>query len=356
VKARSLLFGVFVALCANAAPDYPTVVPGRVISFPQDEGAHPDYRTEWWYVTGWLEQDDGASLGFQITFFRARPGIDEDNPSRFAARQLLFAHVAVSDPRRGRLIRDERSAREGFGLAQAEAGSLDVRIDDWVLEQEGGEYRASIRSKTLNLELRFAPSQPPLLQGEGGYSRKGPDPASASYYYSLPQLRTSGRARIEGEERSVRGVAWFDHEWSTALMDEQAHGWDWIGVNLDDGGALMAWRMRDASGGVHWAAGMVREGSPPYRTTSYAPEQVEWTPLRHWRSPHSGVTYPVQWKVRLGGRTIRLEPLMDDQENDARGSTGTLYWEGAVRVLDDEGGSIGRGYLELTGYARRVKF
>jgi predicted secreted hydrolase len=355
VRAGALLIGLLAVVAASAAPDYPPVVPGHAIAFPRDEGAHPEFRTEWWYVTGWLEQDDGAPLGFQITFFRARPGIDEDNPSRFAARQLLFAHVAVSDPKRGRLLRDERSAREGFGLADAKEGSLDVRIDDWLLRHDGSQYRAIVRSSTLDLDFRLDPSQPPLLQGEGGYSRKGPDPASASYYYSLPQLQTSGRLRIDGQEHTVRGVAWFDHEWSTALMDRNAHGWDWIGINLDDGGALMAWRMRNESGGVHWAAGMLREGSPTYRATSYAPEQIEWTALRQWRSPRSGVTYPVEWKVRLGGRTIRLEPLLDDQENDARGSTGTLYWEGAVRVFDDAGRSVGRGYLELTGYAGRVQ-
>jgi predicted secreted hydrolase len=44
---------------------------------------------------------------------------------------------------------------------------------------------------------------------------------------------------------------------------------------------------------------------------------------------------------------------MDDQELDARATTGTLYWEGAVRVAGSDG-TKGRGYLELTGYAERV--
>ena len=354
MKALALLVGLCASFVAGAT-EFATVVPGHALEFPRDEGMHPDFRTEWWYVTGWLERDGGEPLGFQITFFRARPGVDDGNPSQFAPRQLLFAHVAISDPKRGRLLRDERSARVGFGLAEASRDSLDVRIDDWSLRKVEGSYRASIRSSTLDLELTLQASQPPLLQGEAGYSQKGPDPSSASYYYSLPQLRTTGHLRSEGREHAVRGVAWFDHEWSTAYMDRAAIGWDWIGLNLDDGDALMVWRMRDAAGGVHWAAGKERDAAGAHSTV-YSRDQIEWTALRQWRSPHTGVTYPVEWKVRTGGRTIRLQPLMDDQENDARGSTGTLYWEGAVRVLDDAGTPIGRGYLELTGYGRRVQF
>jgi predicted secreted hydrolase len=56
-------------------------------------------------------------------------------------------------------------------------------------------------------------------------------------------------------------------------------------------------------------------------------------------------------KVKAKNREFRLEPLMDDQELDARASTGTVYWEGAVRALGG-GREVGRGYLELTGYGR----
>jgi len=46
---------------------------------------------------------------------------------------------------------------------------------------------------------------------------------------------------------------------------------------------------------------------------------------------------------------VSLAPLLDDQELDARGSVGIVYWEGAVRALAG-GKPVGRGYLELTGY------
>lgn len=332
---------------------YPDVVPGYTITFPRDEGSHPQFRTEWWYVTGWLQDERGEWRGFQVTFFRSRPGFDEENPSRFAAKQMLFAHAAISDPRRGKLLRGEKVARAGFGLAEAATDRLDVSIDDWSLRAAGAQtYRTQVDAEEFSLQLELEPTQTPLLQGQAGFSQKGPQPLSASYYYSFPHLRVTGRVHIGREVLRVNGSAWLDHEWSSAIMDEQAKGWDWVGVNLADGSALMAFRMRDASGGNHWAAATWRAA----QSQTFSPAEVDWQPLRHWRSPRTDIAYPVEWSLRLGDRRITLRPLMDDQENDARRSTGTLYWEGAVHALDERGERIGRGYLELTGYGAKVKF
>lgn len=354
--ARTMLVLLLVASAAICAAEvqYPVVAPGYSIEVPRDEGSHPQFRTEWWYLTGWVETPDGEPLGFQITFFRNRPGVDEDNPSRFVARQVLFAHAAISDQRRGALLRAERSARAGFGLAEAAEGSLAVKIDDWSLRQDGERYTAVAATSEFALELECVRVQPPLLNGKSGFSQKGPQPQFASYYYSLPQLQTSGRIVIGGREHRVHGVAWFDHEWSSSMFDEQARGWDWIGLNLDNGGALMVQRIRDEAGNPYWGGATLREPGQPDRV--FAPGEIEWSPLRRWRSSRTGVTYPVEWKIAVGGRTILLRPLLDDQENDARGSTGTLYWEGAVRAFDERGQAIGRGYLELTGYGERLRF
>jgi predicted secreted hydrolase len=353
----ALMTAVACLACAGAASaevTYPAVVPGYHIELPRDEGSHPRFKTEWWYLTGWLEQGSGEPLGFQLTFFRSRTGIDEDNPSRFALKQVLFAHLAVSDPKRGALLHHEKSARPGFGLAAASEGSLDVYIDDWQLRREGDVYHAVAAAENLKIDLRLRSTAPPLLQGEQGFSQKGPQPNSASYYYSLPQLAVAGRIIIDGHEQSVQGRAWFDHEWSGAIIDERAQGWDWVGLNLDDGGALMVSQMRGDQASELWAAATWRAGGANQAST-YQPQDVEWKPLRYWRSPRTGIRYPVEWQVTVGERVLTLRPLMDDQENDARGSTGTIYWEGAVRAFDAHNEQIGRGYLELTGYGEKIR-
>ncbi len=331
------------------ATPFAKVVPGYKLRFPHDEGSHPDFRIEWWYVTGWLE-DAGKPLGFQVTFFRARPELKHDNPSRFAPRQILIAHAAISDPGRGRLLHDQRAARAGFGLAEAAEGRTQVWIDGWRLLQSGSSYQARIDAPDFSLDLALAATQPPLLQGDNGYSRKGPGPASASHYYSLPHLRVSGTVTHSGRPRRVSGSAWFDHEWSSQYLEEDAAGWDWVGLNLDDGGALMAFRMRDRRGGPLWAGGSLRHRDG--RLETFAPGDVRFTPRRQWQSARTGTTYPVSWIVRAGNREFEIDPLFDDQEHDTRASTGTIYWEGAVRASSG-GKPAGLGYLELTGYWRR---
>ncbi len=341
-------------LAAGAARgvDYPRVVPGVALAFPRDHGSHPAFRTEWWYLTGWVKDGSGGEYGVQITFFRHRPGVAEDNPSAFAPKQLLFAHAALAQPEHGRLRHDQRAARTGFGLAEAREDTTQVWIGDWSLALDGGAYAARIAARGFAFDLRFAPTQRLLPEGDGGYSRKGPDPRQASYYYSAPQLAVSGTLAVEGRPVAVTGTAWLDHEWSSELMASGAVGWDWAGVNLADGGALMAFRMRGRNGETLWAGGTHRDADGKTRT--FAPGEVAFLPQRRWRSPRTGVEYPVAMTVTAGGVDYALLPLQDDQELDSRASTGTLYWEGAVRAQQG-GREVGRGYLELTGYGESLQ-
>ena len=354
MRRRAFLAAPLLVLARRACADtaFAQVSAGHALEFPLDYGSHPAFRNEWWYITGWLEAASRSPLGFQITFFRNRPGVAEDSASAFAPRQLLFAHAAIADPRLGRLRHDERAAREGFDLAAAREGTTDVRMGDWSLQRVGAAYRTRIAARDFAFDLEFRPTQPVLLEGEAGVSRKGPLPGQASYYYSEPQLAVSGRVAIAGADATVAGVAWLDHEWSSEYLTPEAVGWDWTGINFDDGGALMAFRMRDRSGPKLWAAGSYR--SPDGGVRLLQPDEVEFAPQRRWRSPSTHVEYPVAMTVRAGELTCALEPLIDDQELDTRGGTGVLYWEGAVRA-SVAGRRVGRGYLELTGYGKPLK-
>lgn len=345
------------------AADYPAVRADRPVELPRDHAAHPDHRVEWWYVTGWLEAKGGGAretLGFQVTFFRVRPGVQESNPSRFAANQVLFAHAALSDARLGRLRHAQRSARAGFGLAQASARDLDVAIDDWFLRREAApgveRFTTRVHSTDFGYALHFDAMQPPLFNGVRGFSQKAPDAHHVSHYYSLPHLAVSGQVTRDGRTVEVSGSAWLDHEWSSAYMPSGARGWDWTGINLADGGALMLFRMRDADGKPLWAGGTLRRADGSVET--FGPRDVSFEALREWRSPRTGAHYPVAMRLRTRGsrgtQSIELQPLFDDQELDSTRSTGAVYWEGAVRALID-GREAGRGYLELTGYRERLR-
>jgi predicted secreted hydrolase len=354
-RAHAALLGLLLSFAALAAEQpaaqVPAVVdPRYLLQFPRDYGSHPQFRIEWWYLTGWLTTTQHQRLGFQITFFRSRPSLDDSNPSAFTPHQILIAHCAISDPAHSGLWHDQRVRRAGMGLAEAQQSDTRIWIDDWRLEREDGVYRARLRAQDFALALDLSPDPAAIAQRRGRLQPEGSVSLAdgSSYYYSQPHLRVERQRRARcARNDAVSGEAWLDHEWSSEYLDPLAAGWDWIGLNLDDGGAVMAFRIRDRQGQSFWSAGTVRE--PQGLVRNLGPEAIAFSARRRWRSARSGVTYPVSTLVRVGARQFELEPLLDDQENDTRLSSGTLYWEGAVSASENQR-PVGRGYLELTGY------
>jgi predicted secreted hydrolase len=349
------------AFAANTA-DADAIVAGRPLQFPRDHGAHPGARIEWWYATGWLA-DAGRSeprFGWQLTFFRSRTGLAEGLAGRFAPRQLLFAHAAITDLAARQHRHAQRLARWSGQAEQPEAHArredTAVVLGPWQFRREpGGRYLARLPAPEAGFDLALAlgPRQPPLLQGQAGHSRKGPRPEQASHYYSQPQLEVQAVLSLDGRRHELPGTGWLDHEWSDELMPADAVGWDWIGINLADGGALTAFRLRRRDGSTVWAGGSHRPAGGAVQT--FGPEGLVFDAQRRWRSPDSGAEYPVAWQIQTPVGRYRLQALLDTQELDSRGSTGAIYWEGLAELQDEAGQRVGLGYLEMTGYAGALK-
>ncbi|MDP3605179.1 MAG: lipocalin-like domain-containing protein [Polaromonas sp.] len=323
-------------------------LPAKPLQFPRDFGAHPDFRTEWWYITG-VASAGARSFGFQLTFFRSRVDGTQAMASKFAARQLIFAHAAITDVQGKKLWHDQRIAREGFDIASASTQGMALKLRDWTLNSDGKTHTAKLPATDFSLDLQFTETQPLLLQGNQGLSRKGPEAKQASYYYSLPQLATRGALTVKDQKFEVTGKAWLDHEWSEEILHPDATGWDWTGMNLDDGSALTAFRLRDKQGQALWDGGSFRSASGALRIFSRG--EVIFQPQRRWTSPLSQASYPVEWLVRTPADTYTVRAVIDNQELDSRPSTGAIYWEGLSELTDSEGQRVGRGYLEMTGYA-----
>ena len=371
---------------ANASGGMAPGVAARELEFPRDHGAHTDFRTEWWYITGMAyragrdEQADAdiaatrePDYGFQLTFFRSRVDATQGMRSNFAAKNLIFAHAAITDVKTKKLWHEQRIARssgaEQTDLASASRRTTALTLRDWSLKRspvasaidpdaaEGSLYQALLPGRDIGLDLAFRNTQPLLLQGDRGLSRKGPQAAQASFYYSQPQLTARGRLSIQGKTVDVRGRAWLDHEWSEELLHPDAVGWDWIGMNLDNGSALTAFRLRTKDGGTLWDGGSFRTAAQASQGKAYVfgRGDVVFRPLRQWKSALSGASYPVEWIVRTPTDFYTVRALVDNQELDSRNTTGAIYWEGLSELLDSKGQRVGRGYLEMTGYAQPLK-
>ncbi len=381
------------ALAAGLAalPSASWALPKKTLRFPRDAGAHNDFTTEWWYITGYANaaSTGGASsgtssgpntrqpaaLGFQVTFFRRRVTGTQGMQSRLAAKQLLFAHAAVTDVQGKKLWHDQRIARwsgEAPGrnpadlvdLGWASAEDTDIVLRDWSLRRVGADLQAQISASDFTLNLNFKATQPVLLQGQDGLSRKGPDEKQASYYYSLPHLQVSGSVALKGQTTTLGtgSTAWLDHEWSQEVLHPQAVGWDWMGINLFDGSALTAFQLRDKAGRAMWDGGSFRSAGTSGKTSDaagvkyvFSRGEVLFKPTRIWRSALSNASYPVEWIVRTPADFYTVKAVIDNQELDSRGSTGAIYWEGLCEVWDSNQKLVGRGYLEMTGYAAALK-
>lgn len=322
-------------------------------AWPRDHGAHPDYRTEWWYATGELAAEDGARFGVQLTVFRqgVAPGSAAEGESPLRARHVFAGHLVVIDLASGRLVRAERLRRNTPGLASSSTEGLDVALEGWSMRMEGGEVHlcADDRERGLALDLALRPTKPLVLHGADGLSRKGAEAGNVSVYASWTRLDTRGTLTLDGRAHSVRGESWFDHEWGTTQLGADVVGWDWFGLRLDDGRELMLYRLRRKDGSAHPASAatlVAKDGSTqhlPFARFAYESSAT-------WKSPASGAAYPARWRLRLAEANLDLElvPRVADCEIDGRASTGVIYWEGPVEV---RGSATGSGYAELTGYA-----
>jgi len=328
----------------------------RPFSFPLDHGPHPDFRDEWWYVTGNLDGPEGRRFGFQITFFRH--GLKRGQParaSRWGTQDGAMAHFAITDVAAGRYTSFQRISRAAVGLAGAQAEPFKVWLDDWAIEAAPGggfPWRFKARQDGVELALELSPKKPPVLNGDHGLSHKSAEPGNASYYYSITRMAAQGTLKLPGQRLGqampVRGLAWLDREWSTSMLADSQAGWDWFSLQLDDGTDLMFYRLRDKNGQDDPASSGTRVAADG----TYAPlarEDVDIQAWDSWESPAGG-RYPAGWRLRIkpGQRELEIRPVLADQEfrHDAR------YWEGAVDVIDRATGRpAGRGYVELTGYA-----
>ena len=359
---------VWLAVCGIAAAegDFRTVTGPCGFVFPQDHGAHPDYRTEWWYYTGHLVDRDGRRFGFQLTFFRYRlapPGDRERWPephSTWRTDQVYMAHAALTDVRAGKHMSAEKTARDAMGLAGAslEAGTVTVRLGSWTARIADQGHNLAADSAAFGLTLDLLPLKPPTAHGEDGYSRKGTEAGRASCYYSLTRLEALGQVTVQGRKIEVTGLAWMDHEYSTAPLEPGLSGWDWFSLQLDDGSELMAYILRRPDGTWHPASSGTLV-DPEGRATHLSGEAIRLDVTRHWRSPLTGGRYPAGWHLQLPAEDLVLDiaSVIDDQEMHSNQSTGVVYWEGLVDAAGRRSGRPlkGKGYVELTGYAGAFK-
>lgn len=366
----------------RAADGFTQARPGQALRFPKDHGAHPGFRTEWWYLTANLHDDNGRPLGVQWTLFRqalappaAHQGTSDEagttptppasatNP--WTSNQLWMAHAAVSQG--DQHVVAERLSRGSTGGLAGPAGvraePFAAWIDDW---QMTGTAHATadalsqlsvtaMLDDTSGYRLTLTAEGPLVAHGEAGFSQKAAD-GQGSYYYSQPFYRVEGDVTLNGATHRVSGQAWLDREWSSQLLGEAQQGWDWLSLHLADGTKLMAFRLRGGASveGAKERPGKGKTGdylsgsliSTEGTLTPLGPTELSLTPLAE--SSVAGRRLPTRWRLEVPGHGLDLTVAARDPKRWM--TTQVPYWEGAVTVEGPDGRPRGEGYLEMTGY------
>ena len=328
--------------------------------FPRDHGSHPEFRTEWWYFTGNLKDDSGKRFGYQLTFFRQGILLEAKHPGNpWSIRDLYPAHFTLTDVSTGQFWFAERISRKGPGLAGAAQGQMDVRLLNWFASMKDHAIRIEASHQAMELSLELIPRKPIIFHGKNGLSKKGPSEGQASYYYSYTDPATRGFIRTPSSPSriEVSGTSWYDHEFGSNQLASNQAGWDWFSLHLSDGQDLMIYFLRRKDGSAEPASSGTLV-SPGGRSTHLKLSDIAVEVLDYWRSPKSGGRYPSRWRINVpsAGIEVTVNPMVAAQELVTEGSTGIVYWEGAVegKGKSSEVEIRCEGYVEMTGYAGKI--
>ncbi len=354
---------------APVAPPAVAVVDPLPVQLPRDDGPH-ERLTEWWYYTGHLQDEDGAWYGFEYVIFRAERG---EFPVSWASHLAItdvngdafrYAERAEIGPQVDRSPRTASGEPTGFDLALT--GADPARPETfgrpaWAMAGADGRDRLTAQLAPdeatqrgspggMGLDLRLTAEKPPALHDLDGWIDFGS--AGGSYYYSRTGMSAEGTLTLDGRTRTVRGTAWFDHQWGDFIA-VGGGGWDWFAADLDDGTELTISLVRDRDGSYPLVYGTLVDQDG--RTRHLPADALSVEVLGSWTSERTGATYPSGWRIRIPSEMldVTLEPVVLDQELDTRATTGVVYWEGAQTVAGTRQGRPigGRAYVELTGYA-----
>jgi predicted secreted hydrolase len=324
------------------------------IQFPRDLGAHPDFRSEWWYYTGNLQTAEGRDFGFELTFFRQALTPDSFANSPWRNPQTYSAHFTISDIANQKFYFQERFSRGAQALAGATSKPYRVWLEDWSVNTIDNTIHLSATTPEAQLELQLNQTLPPILQGDRGLSIKGKGEGNASYYYSIVQQPTQGTITLNDKTYQVTGVTWKDHEYSTSALDPGTIGWNWFAAQFDNGAALMLYVLRREDGTIATTSAGTYI-TPDGKTQPLTADDWQIQTLTSWKSPKTQASYPTQWEIAIPklDMNFQVKALMPNQEVTSFSAT---YWEGAVAYNGTNQGQplTGKGYVELTGYKSRL--
>ena len=312
----------------------------REFQFPDDFGAHPDFRIEWWYITANLKGPDGTDYGIQWTLFRSalKPGEAEG----WSSPQVWMGNAALTTP--SHHFVSEKLARGGVGQAGVKANPFSAFIDDWTMKSPSGTASGlssldlSASGLDFRYDLKLLADGPLVKHGDNGYSIKS-NAGQASYYYSQPFYSVTGTLDTpQGMSKLPERPGLTGNGQASLCLTIRAAGTGFRCISMM-APSLMAFRVRDDKSGYVTGTWIASDGTP----APLKPGEVILTPTSS--QDVAGRQLPLTWTIEVPGKGLSV--TASALNPNAWMNTRFPYWEGPVQI---SGTHKGRGYLEMTGY------
>lgn len=309
---------------AVATPASVASAPAAAVKAAVDDAPHGS-AFEGWYSMGHLQAESGEVFSFWVTTL-LRPG-------------ATVFQGALLDHQSGKQYTDQlkldgaAAARGGEGFAFSSVA--------WQFSGAGPGQAVKVAGKEFSLDLTMRDTQAPVVHGAAGALVV--KALGKSSYVSRPRLQAAGTVSVGGVSRSVRGEVWFDHQWGD--FDPAGVRWNRFALQLEKGAELMVYEVLDAKGAARLRVGSYVQAGV---VTALGAADFKATARGTWTSS-SSVVYPMDWTITVPGKgvEVKLEPVIRRSQFNARASTSSVYWKGAVKV---SGSSGGVGFAELQGY------
>lgn len=338
----------------SSAKDYTCAKPGYDYQLPKDLAAHPNYKIEWWYLTGHLKTKQGAEYGFQWTLFRNSLSPKAKLGNAFDSNQIYFFHSALTDLQKNKHSFFEDRSRGFMGEAKVDLETLNHKIKNATIQMKDGIIHLKNKTPLFAYDLKLKPEKPAVYHGKNNVSLKGPEPCNASQYISYTRLNVTGTLQTSLKKQKVTGTAWMDQEFSSSQLSKKAVGWDWFSIQMNNNTELMLYFLRDQKGTyLPYSSGTFVNAKG--KSQHLELKDIEIKKLEDWPAQKNQI-YPKSWSIKI--KKLELDFIviakLPNSINNAQKSTKTTYYEGPAEITS-QSQNLGQAYIELSGYSQDLK-
>jgi predicted secreted hydrolase len=297
-----------------------TTSPGIPHGSMADEFLCHKHGPEWWYATGYLNDESGKLFTYQFTLAKIKIYGVKFN--------ILMTAVTDFEKRKHHYAQQAIFFGRDIIITPGQVG-LDGKAEMTFSNQNLG---LNMAGKDYSLKLDLNPVKPAVWHCDNGILKMGIDD-EWTYYWSYTNLVVYGKLVLEGQEHQVSGKGWFDRQGGPYNPLDDRTSWEWFSLRFFDNEEVMlfSFPQDDYRDGTY-----IDQSGRSCRLNNYKVTPLEWTKA-------GGYKFSFGWMVEMRGikdEQYTIIPKIDGQLN-------LFYFELLADIKDRTGKVVGYCVVEL---------